>query len=243
MNLGLIIKDLNVCVEDKKILNGINLEIKPGEIHTIMGPNGSGKSSLAFTIAGSPKYKIEKGSIKFANQEINNLSADKRAKLGILLAFQMPYEIEGITLFDFLYTIYNNINKEKKVDLKTFKELLDIKCKSLKIKEEFLNRPLNFGFSGGEKKVAEILQISLLNPKLIILDEIDSGLDVDALKNVCENLLKIKSENPSISFLIITHYPRILHYLDCQFVHVMQNGKIIKTAGKDLAFEIEKEGF
>jgi len=244
MNNKLIIKNLEVSIEEKKILNSINLNIQPGEIHAIMGPNGSGKSSFANTIMGNPKFKITNGKIIFNETELNTLPPDKRAKLGIFLAFQNPFEFEGVSLFDFLWQTYSLINKDsKKTDLFTFKNLISKKCALLKINETFLNRFLNFGFSGGEKKLAEVLQISILNPKLIILDEIDSGLDIDALKNVCEHLLFLKKENPLMSIIIITHYPRILNYLRPNFVHILQDGVIAKSGDYDLALEIEKEGY
>jgi Fe-S cluster assembly ATP-binding protein len=241
----LLIENLKVSVENKIILNGISLNIEQGQIHAIMGPNGSGKSTLANTLMGHPKYKIESGQIAFAGTEISQISADKRARLGLFLAMQNPYEIEGVVLKDFLRQAYNAIYKgtEKELDLKGFKNLLSEKMELLKIKPEFVERFINVGFSGGEKKRAEVLQLAVLQPKLAILDEIDSGLDVDALKIVCDGLNKIKTESKDISFLIITHYPRILHYLKPDFVHVMQHGMIVKSGDYNIAYEIEKMGY
>jgi Fe-S cluster assembly ATP-binding protein len=241
----LSIKNLKVSVETKTILDEINLEISSGQIHAIMGPNGSGKSTLANTLMGHPKYKVQKGQILFADQDITSLSADKRAKLGLFLVMQNPYEIEGVVLKDFLRQAYNALYKgtAKELDLKGFQNLLSEKMGLLKIKPEFVARFINVGFSGGEKKRAEVLQLAVLQPKLAILDEIDSGLDIDALKIVCDGLNKIKADSKEISFLIITHYPRILHYLNPDFVHVMQHGKIVKSGDISVAQEIEKIGY
>lgn len=241
----LSIKNLKVSVENKIILEDISLDIFQGQVHAIMGPNGSGKSTLANTLMGHPKYKIESGQILFAGEDVSAISADKRARLGLFLAMQNPYEIEGVVLKDFLRQSYNAIYKgtDKELDLKGFKKLLTEKMELLKIKPEFVERFLNVGFSGGEKKRAEVLQLAVLQPKLAILDEIDSGLDVDALKIVCDGLNQIKTDSKDISFLIITHYPRILHYLNPDFVHVMQHGNIIKSGDFSLAQEIEKIGY
>jgi len=241
----LLINRLKVCIEDKPILNGVDLVVNVGEIHVIMGPNGSGKSTLAFTLMGHPKYKIFGGEIIFWEKDLKNLSADKRAKLGMFLAFQYPHEVEGVTLFDFLRVSYDSLYKggEKDLSLKDFRGLAYEKCKLLKIKEEFLERDLNLGFSGGEKKLSEILQLAVLQPKLAILDEIDSGLDIDALKNVCNAINVLKAASPKISFLLITHYQRILKYVLPDFVHVMKEGKIVKSGDKNLAGELEKVGY
>jgi Fe-S cluster assembly ATP-binding protein len=241
----LSIKNLKVSVEKKIILDDISLDIFQGQIHAIMGPNGSGKSTLANTLMGHPKYKIESGKIIFAGEDVSEFSADKRARLGLFLAMQNPYEIEGVVFKDFLRQSYNAIYKgtDKELDLKGFKKLLTEKMELLKIKPEFVERFLNVGFSGGEKKRAEVLQLAVLQPKLAILDEIDSGLDVDALKIVCDGLNQIKTDSKEISFLIITHYPRILHYLNPDFVHVMQHGNIVKSGDIKVAQEIEKNGY
>ncbi len=241
----LLINRLKVCIEDKPVLDGANLAINSGEIHVIMGPNGSGKSSLAFTLMGHPKYKINGGEIIFLEKDLKNLSADKRAKLGIFLAFQYPHEVEGVTLFDFLRVSYDSLYKGggKDLSLKDFREFAYEKCKLLKIKKEFLERDLNLGFSGGEKKLSEILQLAILQPRLAILDEIDSGLDIDALKNVCNAINVLKEANPNMSFLLITHYQRILKYISPDFVHVMKEGRIVRSGDKNLADELEKVGY
>lgn len=239
----LSIKNLYVSINDKKVLNGINLDIASGQIHAIMGPNGSGKSSLALTLMGHPKYKIQKGQVLFEGKDITNLPVDQRAKMGMFLSLQHPYEIEGVTLRDFLRQSYNAIYDDKHLSTKEFNELLNKKMQDLKIKESFVSRYLNVGFSGGEKKLAETLQIAVLNPSFIILDEIDSGLDIDALQNVCKCINKLKELNPQMSILVITHYQRILKFLIPDFVHVMQNGKIVKFGSKELATEIERCGY
>lgn len=241
----LSVKNLNVSIEDKAILNGINLEIKPGEFHVIMGPNGSGKSSLSYTLMGHPRYTITEGEIAINGDVINNLSADKRAKKGLFLAMQHPLEIDGVMLKDFLRTAYNALydGTDKQKRLKDFAEHLIRKLYLLGIDISFAERSINVGFSGGEKKRAEMLQLAVLEPQLVILDEIDSGLDVDALKTVCQALNQIKVENPSMSVLLITHYARILNYLQPQFVHVLQDGKITQSGGIELAHHIEEHGF
>ena len=245
MKYLLYINNLKVCVDDKMILKGVNLEIKKGEICALMGPNGSGKSTLAFTIMGQTIYKILEGKIDFDGQDLRDLSVDKRAKAGIFLAMQNPYEIEGITLKDFLRYAYDSIykNTEKQLDLKGFKKLLKEKMDLLQMDPEFVKRFVNVGFSGGEKKKAEVLQIAVLQPKFIIFDEIDSGLDIDALKIVCNYIKKIKKELVETTMLIITHYPRILEYLRPDRVCVMHDGKIIKSGGNDLIREIEMHGY
>jgi len=240
----LSVKNLKVSVQDKLILDGINLNIKPGEVHAIMGPNGSGKSSLANTIMGHPKYQIQDGEMNFCDQQINSLSPDKRAKLGLFLTMQAPVEIEGITLGDFLRQIYDSLNQSSTpISPKEFNKLASEKLALLKANPDFLNRYLNVGFSGGEKKMSEILQLAIAQPKLAILDELDSGLDVDALKNVCAGLNEIKRQNPNMAILLITHYQRILDYIEPNFVHVLQNGKIIRSGDKTLATTLEKEGY
>jgi len=245
MNNLLNIENLNVKVDDKHILKNLDLKIENGQIHAIMGPNGSGKSTLAYTLMGHPKYKIESGNISFENKIINNLPVDQRSKLGLFLALQYPYEIEGVTLQDFLRQSYNTHyqNSDKKLNAKGFSDLLNEKMKLLEIEESFVKRYLNVGFSGGEKKLTETLQLAVLQPKLAILDELDSGLDVDALKKACKAINKIKKDNTGMALLVITHYNRILKYLEPNFVHIMKNGKITKSGNKDLAFEIENKGY
>jgi Fe-S cluster assembly ATP-binding protein len=245
VNPLLSIKKLFVDVEKKQVLNGITLDIQEGQLHAIMGPNGSGKSSLSFTIMGHPKYTIQSGEILFENAIINSLSPDKRAKLGIFLAMQHPVEIEGISLKDFLRQAYNAIydSTEKQLRLRDFEKYFNQKLELLNLAPAFAERHLNVGFSGGEKKVAEMLQLAVLQPKLAILDEIDSGLDIDALKNVCNALNVIRDDNPSMAVLLITHYKRILEYLSVDSIHVLQAGTIVRSGGPDLADELEQQGY
>ncbi len=246
MSTLLSIKNLHVAVEDKKVLDGVSLDIKPGQMHAIMGPNGSGKSSLSYTIMGHPRYTITAGTIQFDGQEINALTPDKRAKLGIFLAMQHPLEIEGVSLKDFLRQAYNALydGTPKQLRLKEFAQHLIKQLEMLNMDLSFAERPINVGFSGGEKKRAEMLQLAVLHPKLVILDEIDSGLDIDALKTVCLALKTIKQKNPDMAILLITHYKRILDHLDAaDFVHVLQGGKITRTGGPELADEVEKLGY
>lgn len=243
------VKDLHVSIRrggpapDKEILNGVSLSVEQGSIHAIMGPNGSGKSSFSKTLIGHPAYTVTKGSITFAGQDLTKLSLCERAQAGIFLAFQTPFEIEGVTLKDFLFHAYQA--KHKKASVTEFEELLVKNLKLLSIPPAFVERSVNVGFSGGEKKRAEILQLAMLKPKVAILDEIDSGLDVDALKTVCKciNTIKRNSELENLTIILITHYPRILHYLSPDIVHVMQNGKITQSGSKELAEQIESEGY
>jgi len=237
------IKDLKANIDKKFILDGFNLEIKPGEIHAIMGPNGSGKSTLSNILSGKKGYETS-GQITFENQNLFNLEADERAHKGIFLAFQYPLEIPGVNTNIFLKTSLNAIRKakgEKELDAIEFLKLVKTKAKKLKFEEEKLNRQLNVGFSGGEKKKNEILQMSILDPKLCILDETDSGLDIDALKIVANGVNSLKKKNNA--FLIITHYQRLLNYIKPDFVHVLMNGKIVKSGGPELALELEKKGY
>jgi len=234
------IKDLHVSVEGKEILNGINLLIKKGEVHAIMGPNGSGKSTLANAIMGHPKFEVTRGSVLFEGKNLEKLSADKRAKLGLFLSFQHPLEIPGLKFKTFLRSAFNSVSKEK-LSFMDFNKLLEEKMKVLALDGSLINRSLNEGFSGGEKKKAEILQMLILNPKLALLDETDSGLDIDSLKLICESINSLKKEE--FSGLIITHYKRILTYLKPDFVHVLSEGKIVKSRGHEFADEIEEKGF
>ena len=223
----LTIKDLHVNVEDKKILQGLNLEILPGEVHAIMGPNGSGKSTLANILSGKEGYEIKKGKINFINKNLFDLEPEQRAGEGLFLAFQYPLEIPGVNTSNFLKTSLNAIRKscgKKELDALEFLKIIKEKAAKLKIDEKILNRQLNVGFSGGEKKKNEILQMSLYEPKMAILDETDSGLDIDALKIVADGVNELRDKKRS--FLIITHYQRLLDYIKPDFVHVLMKGKI-----------------
>lgn len=235
------IKDLCVKIDDSKILDGLNLEIKTGEIHAIMGPNGTGKSTLSKVIMGDPNYEVIGGDILFDNKKINDLSVDQRARLGIFLGMQMPLEIEGVTNADFLRTA---IHTKEGTDFKlmSFIREMNTTCKKLKMNEEMIHRSVNKGFSGGERKKNEILQMCLLKPNMILLDEIDSGLDVDSLKIVGENVTDYYKENES-GILLITHYQRLLDYIKPDFVHIMMDGKIIKSGDIKLVKEIEEKGY
>ncbi len=243
----LSIKNLNVATHEKHILKGVNLKIESGKIHAIMGPNGSGKSTLAKVILGHPAYTVQSGSIEFDGKDITSLSPDKRAKKGLFLAFQSPQKIPGLPVSQFLRTAYNAVHKpveEEKRGLGVFQfqKLIKGNMDKLKIDAHFTERYLNEGFSGGEMKKTEILQMALLKPKIAILDEIDSGLDVDALKIVCKNIVEQHRENGT-GILLITHYNRILDYLKPDFVHVMVNGKLVQSGDAALAQEVEEKGY
>ena len=237
------ITNLIASTDDKKILKGLNLEIKSGEVHAIMGPNGSGKSTLANVLSGKPGYKIS-GGLKFDGSELSNIPIEERAQKGIFLAFQYPLEIPGVNTSNFLKTSLNSIRKskgQKELDALTFLKLIKEKASELNIDEKFLSRQLNVGFSGGEKKKNEILQMKLLEPKLAVLDETDSGLDIDALRIVADGVNSYKNKNNA--FLIITHYQRLLDYIKPDFIHVLSDGKIIKTGSADLGQKLEKTGY
>ena len=243
-NILLKIENLKASIENKQILKNLNLKISANEIHVIMGPNGCGKSTLSKILAGHPSYKIDEGSITFLNQNLLEMLPEKRSHEGIFLAFQYPIEISGVTNYDFLRIAYNEKQKYLKkaeVDPLQFMEIIQVLLTKLKIKDEFLNRNLNEGFSGGEKKRNEILQMLLLQPKLVILDEIDSGLDIDAIKIICEGIKENLLNNSSL--IVITHYPRILNYLKPDFVHIMIEGKIIKTGDIELVNILEEKGY
>ena len=237
------LQNLKASVNDKSILNGLNLEIKPGEVHAIMGPNGSGKSTLANILSGKSGYEVN-GSLKYEGKDLQDIPIEERAQKGIFLAFQYPLEIPGVNITNFLKTSLNSIRKangDKELDTLSLLKLIKEKAAELNIDEKFLSRQLNVGFSGGEKKKNEILQLKLLKPKLAILDETDSGLDIDALRIVAEGVNSYKNEKNA--FLIITHYQRLLDYIKPDFVHVLSKGRIVKTGRADLGQELEKTGY
>jgi len=238
------ISNLHARIEKKSILKGINLEINPGEVHAIMGPNGSGKSTLASIIAGKEDYEVRQGKIIFDDEDISELSPDERAHKGIFLSFQYPVEIPGVTVTNFIKTALNETRKAQGLEDMPANKMLKLireKSEMLDIDRKFLSRSLNEGFSGGEKKRNEIFQMAILEPKLAILDETDSGLDIDALRIVANGVNKLK--NNENATLVITHYQRLLDYIVPDFVHVLYDGKIVKSGGKELAFELENKGY
>jgi len=243
MNL-LTIKNLEASIDNVQILKNLNLKIEKNEIHVIMGPNGSGKSTLSKILAGHPAYSNIQGNVEFKGKNLLEMDPEKRSHEGLFLAFQYPLEITGVSNYDFLRIAYNEkqkFKKEPELDPLEFMELIQKLLNKLKMKSEFLNRDLNEGFSGGEKKRNEILQMLLLKPNLVILDEIDSGLDIDAIKIICEGIKKNLEKDASI--LLITHYPRILDILEPTHVHIMINGRIVKTGNLELIEELEKKGY
>ncbi|MBT8317753.1 MAG: Fe-S cluster assembly ATPase SufC [Lutibacter sp.] len=240
----LSIKNLHANINDKEILKGINLEIKAGEVHAIMGPNGSGKSTLSAVIAGKEEYEVTQGSVILNNEDLEDSAPEERAHKGIFLSFQYPVEIPGVTVTNFIKTAINETRKAKGQEELPAKDMLKLireKADLLEIDRKFLSRSLNEGFSGGEKKRNEIFQMAMLEPKLAILDETDSGLDIDALKVVANGVNKLKSKDNAV--LVITHYQRLLDYIVPDFVHVLHNGKIVKSGGKELALELEAKGY
>lgn len=240
----LTINNLHVSINGKKILNGINLEVKPGEVHAIMGPNGSGKSTLAHILAGREGYNITEGKITYQGKNLFNMSPEDRAREGIFLAFQYPVEIPGVTTQYFLREALNAIRKHRglpELDAFDFLELVKKKTKLVDMTEALLKRPINEGFSGGEKKRNEIFQMAILEPTLAILDETDSGLDIDAMKTVAGGVNSLR--NIKRSFIVVTHYQRLLNYIVPDYVHVLSSGRIIKSGGRELALELEKKGY
>lgn len=244
-NAFLNINNLKAKANGKDILKGIDLEIKPGEIHVIMGTNGAGKSTLASVIMGNPKYEVTEGSVVFNDQNLIDMKVDERARAGIFLAMQYPSELSGVSNVQFLKSAINSKReKDNQIKLLDFYRLFKEKSTDMKISEDYSNRYVNEGYSGGEKKKNEIFQMLMLEPKLIMLDEIDSGLDIDAIKIVGENVMKYFNEHTNdTSVLIITHYPRLLEYIKPDFVHVLHNGKIIETGNYELALRLENEGY
>jgi Fe-S cluster assembly ATP-binding protein len=240
----LSIENLTAAVDGIEILKGVNLEIKSGEVHAIMGQNGSGKSTLSKVLAGHPQYAVTGGKITFLGQDLQELEAEERARSGIFLAFQYPLEIPGVSNADFLRTSYNSLQKHKglpELDILDFDDLVQEKLQVVQMDPSFLTRSVNEGFSGGEKKRNEILQMAILDPKLAILDETDSGLDIDALKIVANGVNQLAS--PDNASIVITHYQRLLNYIVPDYVHVMAGGRIVMSGGKDLALQLEEKGY
>jgi Fe-S cluster assembly ATP-binding protein len=242
----LVIKNLHVGIEGKEILKGLDLTIKQGEIHAIMGPNGTGKSTLAYTLMGHPSYEVTEGEVWFDGENVLELEPDERSRLGIFLAFQYPVAIPGVTVANFLRSALNSRRRaenpeDKGVPIPEFRKMLKEKMGMLKMDQSFAGRYLNEGFSGGEKKRAEILQMATLAPKIAILDETDSGLDIDALRVVSEGVNALSG--PDLGVLVITHYQRLLNYIKPHFVHVMMNGRIVESGGPELALHLEEHGY
>ncbi|MDQ6610687.1 MAG: Fe-S cluster assembly ATPase SufC [Bacteroidota bacterium] len=240
----LTIKNLHAGIEGREILKGINLQVNPGEVHAIMGPNGSGKSTLASVLAGRKEYEVREGSVEFLGNDLLDLSPEQRAGEGIFLAFQYPVEIPGLTTTNFIKTAVNEVRKyrgEEPLDALQFLKLMREKMALMEIGQSLLSRSLNEGFSGGEKKRNEIFQMAMLQPKLAILDETDSGLDIDAIRIVANGVNKLRTADNAV--LVVTHYQRLLDYIVPDFVHVLYNGRIVKSGTKELAFELEERGY
>ncbi len=235
------VRNLHAQIEGKEILKGLDLTVRPGEIHALMGPNGSGKSTFASVLMGHPKFSVSQGSIRFGGKELNELSPTERAKLGLFLSFQYPFEVQGLSLSKFLFHAYKARFPSEKISPLDFQKKLKALLEELRMEPSFSGRDLNVGFSGGEKKRSEILQLKLLKPSLAVLDETDSGLDIDSLKLVAESVDKMRS--PHFSAIVITHYKRILNYLKPDFVHILYHGKLVASGGPELADQIEQHGY
>jgi Fe-S cluster assembly ATP-binding protein len=247
---NLVIRNLHVSVDGKEILKGIDLTIEQGKIHAIMGPNGSGKSTLAYALAGHPRYEVTDGEVWFKGQDVLDLDPNDRSKLGIFLAFQYPVAVAGVTVANFLRAALNAQRAKDGVDPKTtaipmaeYRKVIKQRMDMLEMAPDFARRYLNEGFSGGEKKRLEILQMAMLQPSVAIMDETDSGLDIDALKIVAEGVNLIKAEKPELGVLVITHYQRLLNYIKPDYVHVLMEGKIVREGGPELALELEEKGY
>ena len=236
----LVIEDLHVQVEDKQILRGVDLTVEAGKVHALMGPNGSGKSTLAYALAGHPRYRVTGGKVEFRGEDVLDLTPDERARAGVFLAMQYPVEVPGVSVTNFLRTAMNAVRGED-VPVREFAKELREQMRQLDMDQRFAERSLNEGFSGGEKKRHEILQMELLKPKIAILDETDSGLDVDALRVVADGVNRLRG--PSLGVLLITHYTRILRYISPDMVHVMVDGRVVETGGPELADQLEAEGY
>ncbi len=233
------IKNLHASIDGKEILKGVTLTVRDGEVHALLGPNGSGKSTLSYIIAGHPKYTVTSGEILYNGNDVLKMKPEERALQGVFLAFQYPLEIQGVNVFNFLFQMAKT--RQKKLSPVQFRKQVEATCNELGFEKQFLDRELNVGFSGGEKKRAEVLQLMLANPSLAILDETDSGLDADALKTVAKALQTLRK--PGFSALVITHYARLLNYLEPDVVHVMKDGKVVMSGGASIAREIEKHGY
>ncbi len=247
---NLVIRNLHVSVDGKEILKGIDLTIEQGKIHAIMGPNGSGKSTLAYALAGHPRYEVTDGEVWFKGQDVLDLEPNDRSKLGIFLAFQYPVAVAGVTVANFLRAAINAQRAKAGVDPKTtaipmaeYRKVIKQRMDMLEMAPDFARRYLNEGFSGGEKKRLEILQMAMLQPSVAVMDETDSGLDIDALKIVAEGVNLIKAEKPELGVLVITHYQRLLNYIKPDYVHVLMEGKIVREGGPELALELEEKGY